>query len=421
MQFRSVVFQRSMLKTATIIAVLCLAVSAHGQNPQVLLQFTGSNGNAPYTGLIQDSHGYFYGATNAGGANNTGLVYKLTKLPSGEWQQIVLYQFSVNGGENSDGANPQMPRLTMDSHGFLYGTTIAGGAYGCGTVFRLAPLGPLHWAETTLHSFANSPSDGCQPFGGVAVDAAGNVYGTADTGGNPNCEDGCGIIYKLIPTGVNGYFYNILHFFQGIPSNGQCGVIYDGQYPGRMTPVLDSAGNIYGTTASGGVGCAGFGAEWELSPNGQGGYSYSIINAPGSPTGAYPMAGIVLDSVGNLYGTTVGNTIFELVKANGYQQQILFEMTGSDNGGDYDTVTFDSAGNLYWTTNYATTGIYGTVEELSNGVHSILYEFPSSPAIYGEDPWAPVWIDSSGNIYGTNTIGGGSNGNGQGTVWEITP
>ncbi len=423
----SVSITRSMARLAAVLAVVFLGLSAGAQTVQTLVSFTGSNGFNPYTGLVQDAEGNFYGATNQGGANNTGLIFELSPNGHGGWQQRILYQFSTrNGsGDNSDGAFPQMQRLAIDRAGNLYGTATAGGLYGQGTVFRLLRTSATGFRFTTLHSFQGG-SGGTSPIGGVAVDNEGNVYGTTNNGGGTNCINGCGLVYQLRPAGIFGYLFTVLHTFTGIPNGGTCPNIYDGELPSRMTPVVDSAGNVYGTTSNGGSACTDTGTEWELSPAGGGNWTYTLIHVPGvGDVAQYPQAGMVLDAEGNLYGTGSANVIFELVKASGYQEQILFRGTGFYNGADYDTVTFDNAGNLYWTTTGGPVGYEGTIEELTNNggtwTHSVLWEFSTNPAINGNSPWAPVSIDSSGNLYGTNQYGGGSQGNDDGTVWEYTP
>jgi uncharacterized repeat protein (TIGR03803 family) len=434
---RNVSMLRSLPKLATVVMIF-LGLSAWGQSIQNLLTFSGANGFNPYTGLVEDARGNFYGATHQGGANNNGVIYKLAKNSSGQWVQTIIYQFSARngGGDNPDGADPVMGRLAIDAHGFLYGTTTVGGANNSGTVFRLSQISAVGWRFTTLYSFEVGMGGIDGVLGGVVLDRAGNVYGTTSIGGNGNCGGGCGLVYELVATGVNGYSFKILHTFQGIPAQHQCGVVYDGATPQYMIPVLDSPGNLYGTTDYDGVGCGQPGTVWELSPAGGGNWSYTILYSDyNEQPGAYNMlGGVVLDSQGNLYGTsacivegnTSGNCAFELIKASGYALQILAQGTGFDNGAAYSTVTFDRGGNLYWVTEGGGPGLCGTVEEAANNggrwVHSILFEFPSNPgAIYGCNPWGPVVIDSSGNVYGTNIFAGGNSGNEDGTVWEVTP
>src|SRR5579862_2834105 len=171
--------------------ILLFGLTLWAQTEQTVLTFTGSNGSGPMTGLIQDAKGHFYGAASNGGANGSGIVYKLTRNARGKWKQTILYQFGAQPG--TDGAYPQMPWLAIDKHGALYGTTPSGGAHSRGIVFKLSP-GTPYWKETILYSFTGG-NDGAQPIGGVTLDAKGNVYGTTTAGGgSQNCGSGCGVV-----------------------------------------------------------------------------------------------------------------------------------------------------------------------------------------------------------------------------------
>lgn len=412
-----------LIVTVALAIGLPAASTAWGQTENTLLTFTGTNGSGPYTGLIKDSRGRFYGATVNGGANGAGAVFRLTMSAKGKWNEKVLYSF---GQAASDGAYPQMAYLVNDRRGNLYGTATGGGANGEGIVFKLAP-GALTWKETILYSFTGG-NDGGQPIGGVTLDAKGNVYGTTNVGGgSANCGSGCGVVFELIRGKKGTWTEAVLHAFTGIPSGYQCNVAYDGANPYRTTLALDSAGNIFGTTSQGGEGCGSFGTDWELSPGGGGSWTYTQLHVPGgSDYGQYPDAGMVLDGQGNLYGTAAGGGIFELVKSQGYLEQILYQGNANDQG-DYDTVTFDNSGDLIWTSQsgYESDGDKGAVHELSpDGLggwnYSALYKFPGNGSA-GTQPFAGVMLDASGNIYGTCTVGGGSQGNEDGTVWQVTP
>jgi len=159
----------------------------------------------------------------------------------------LLHSFDNNG---TDGYTPGNGALIMDGSGSLYGTTEVGGSTRWGTVFRLTPGTDGHWKETILHGFKNGPSGG-YPSGGVVMDKAGNLYGTASDGGDPTC--GCGVIYKVSPGPTGKWKYTVLHTFYG----------YDGAIPvGNL--VLDKAGNLYGGTVLGGT--TGNGVIFELTP-----------------------------------------------------------------------------------------------------------------------------------------------------------
>ena len=413
------------LVCAVIFAALIFAAPpAWSQTETTILTFTGSNGSGPYTGLIQDAKGNFYGATINGGTNGAGAVYKVVLNARGKWKQTILYEFGPQPG--TDGAYPQMPWLAIDKQGHLYGTTPGGGAHGQGMVFKLSPGKPM-WKETILYSFTGA-ADGGQPIGGVTLDSDGNVYGTTNSGGgSQNCGGGCGVVFKISPGKKKTWDYSVLHVFTGYPSGGGCGD-YDGANPYRATLAIDTMGNLFGTTQVGGNSCNAAGTVWELSPAQGGGWEYSVLHVQGQLVGdVYPDAGVALDSKDNLYLAVGGGSIFELVKAQGYQEQSIYQYPGPGAEDDYDTVNFDKAGNLYWTSQGGGgLGYHGTVEELSpNGqggwTHALLWAFADNPAVDGDQPIAGVMVDASGHVYGTCSTGGGSQGSGQGTVFEITP
>jgi len=136
--------------------------------------------------VILDSKDNLYGTTTLGGAVGAGTVFKLSRTET----ETILHSFT--GG--ADGIFPQAA-LILDKNGNLYGTTEYGGSFDLGTVFELTPTG----METVLHSFANDGTDGIYPLAGVAIDTAGNLYGTTVEGGGGNCEGGCGVVFKIVP------------------------------------------------------------------------------------------------------------------------------------------------------------------------------------------------------------------------------
>lgn len=410
------------LALGSSLVALAASGSVSAQTESTLVTFIGANGAGPNTSFIQDATGHLYGATMNGGPYGGGTVYRLSRTTRGKWKEKVLYSFGASG----DGAYPQMPFLAMDSRGALYGTTSNGGAHGVGTVFKLT-RGRPQWKEQILYTFTGG-SDGDQPIGGVTIDANGNLYGTANAGGNlSDCGGfGCGVVYELARQKGGTYTQSVLHTFTGIPQQSTCYAVYDGSTPYRSPVAIDPAGNLYGTTEAGGEACEAPGTVWELSPAGGGSWNYSLLYVnTGANSISQETAGVVLDSQGNLYGTAqvIGsaqpNGVFELVKDQGYQLQVLYQST---NGGLYDTVTRDTAGNLYWTTQAGGgMGYLGSVEELtSGGNHSVLYAFPQGGQ-EGTQPLAGVFVDASGNLYGTASTNGGSQGNENGTAWEIVP
>jgi uncharacterized repeat protein (TIGR03803 family) len=255
---------------------------------KVLHAFAGGNndGEFPDGGLLADGAGNYYGVTASGGPKDTGgTVFKLAP----DRTESIVYAFQ--GG--ADGRGP-VGNLVVDGSGNLYGTTIYGGDLsvcdngGCGTVFEVAPDG----THTVLHAFEGG-KDGEAPFGGLIADSIGNLYGTTALGGDGCNSPGCGTVFKIAPGGAE----TILHTFQ---ANGS-----DGLGPGSGL-IMDRDGNLYGTTSAGGSGgtpCqrdVGCGTVFQVFPDGTETVLYSFQGLDGSDPGA----GVVMDSPGNLYGTT---------------------------------------------------------------------------------------------------------------------
>jgi len=160
-----------------------------------LYDFTfGSDGGYPWAGLILDQSGNLYGSTSAGGSGNGGTVFQLT--PSGgKWVLNTLYSFTGPG--NGRIVVGPVGSLVMDEVGALYGTTLADGAHGHGSVFKLTP-GGSGWTYTSLHDFTGG-SDGGNPYSNLVFDASRNLYGTASVGGTGPCTNGCGVIFEIAP------------------------------------------------------------------------------------------------------------------------------------------------------------------------------------------------------------------------------
>jgi uncharacterized repeat protein (TIGR03803 family) len=211
-------------------------------------------GGGTYAGLTFDKAGNLYGTTSGGACPWVGgTVFQLKRGKGGEWSQNILHVFQNNG---KDGDCPSAG-VILDPEGNVYGTTLYGGAYDVGAVFKLTPGAKGEWTEGIMHSF--DISDGAQPYAGLARDAAGNLYGTLAYGG----RNGLGSVYKLIPrksgSGPEWATEKILLNFSG----------QDGIYPfGGL--ILDTAGNLYGTTYYGGYlsDCdySGCGVIFELTP-----------------------------------------------------------------------------------------------------------------------------------------------------------
>ena len=351
----------------------------------VLYSFTGgADGGDPYAGVIGDSAGNLYGTTYRGGTTGKGTVYKLEI--TGE--ETVLYSFP----DGADGENPYAG-VIGDSAGNLYGTTYGGGSANAGVVYKVDSAGH----ETVLYTFTGG-ADGGGPYAGVIRDSAGNLYGTTINGGTA----GAGVVYKLDTTGQE----TVLYTFTGGA---------DGSYPFAGV-IRDSAGNLYGTTHGGFM--AGAGVVYKLDTTG---HETVLYTFKGGADGGYPYAGVIRDSAGNLYGTTYGGgtaswgVVYKLDTTG--QETVLYSFTGGADGGEpMAGVIGDSAGNLYGTTNYGGgTATAGVVYKLdTTGHETALYTF--SGGADGGWPWAGVIRDSGGNIYGTTFLGGTAN---EGVVYKL--
>jgi uncharacterized repeat protein (TIGR03803 family) len=285
--------------------------SGGGWTENVLYRFSGTNGQQPYAGVTLDTAGNIYGTTFVGGSGNClggcGVAFELT--PSGgQWNETVLYSFT--GG--SDGAAPVAPMI-FDARGNLYGTASTGGVGSCGgvtcgVVFDLTPSGS-GWTENVLYSFKGGKQDGGSPLGALVFDLSGNLYGTTSTGGSQACNDGCGTIFELMPSG-NAWTETVLHKFQGG---------WDGAVPYNVALVVDQAGALYGTTLLGGQSACNCGTAFKLTPSSNGKWSRSSLYAFDGKHGSNPDAGLIPDATGNLYGTAGGGG------ADGFG--VVFEIT----------------------------------------------------------------------------------------------
>jgi uncharacterized repeat protein (TIGR03803 family) len=332
----------------------------------------------------------------------------------------VLYKFS--GGQDGSGPNGA---LVSDATGNLYGVTATGGDGkngGCGTVFELSRV-RNSWAQKVLYRFPGSGRNGCILIGNLAFDATGNLYGTASRGGQGDCSGGgCGTVFELKPNSDGGWKATVLHRFAG----GN-----DGDAPSSGV-VLDSVGNVYGTTAGGDTSC-GCGTVFELTPREDGGWTKTTLHAFGGADGAGP-SGLIFDAAGNLYGLASAGgaygegVAFELspTSGGGWTENTIYNFEGfSDGAGPGSGLTF-GGGNLYGATSNGGAHGWGTIFELQQGsngwVHGVLYSFTGGKD--GRYPASPFVFDKSGNLFGTT---GGDvsclHGNrwGCGNVFELMP
>lgn len=405
-----------------VMATLMTVTGAAAQTEKVLHSFnnTGVGGDSPQAGLIFDSSGNLYGTTGAGSTYNDGTVFELSPTSLAGWSEKVLHIF---GSSSQDGTGT-FAGVIFDSAGNLYGVAASGGLYGYGDVYELSPNATGGWTEKILHNFNQNGTDGTDPFGGLILDASGNLYGTTDVGG----VHGFGIAFELSPSGAASWTETILHQFD---NNGVDGLNPEGGL------IMDASGNLYGTTTFGGTNrnCNGSacGTVFQLTPGSGGSWTETILHDFGNGIdGRMPQAGLVLDSSGNLYGTTSyggthnnSGTVYEVSPAagGGWTEKVLHSFGGSPIDGidPVDTLIFDSAGNLYGTTSAGGAYGFGTAFELSpptsaGWTEKMLHSFGNGKD--GQYLAGGLVFDTSGNLYGT-TIAGGAYG--FGTVFEITP
>ena len=249
----------------------------------VLHSFDGNDGLSPVAGLVFDKSGNLYGTTLYGGDFGYGNVFQLTPDANGNWTEMTLYSLAGNG---TDGSYPY-GGVVFDAAGNLYGTTYSGGAYNGGTVFQLTPAGNGNWTETVLHSLGKN-KDGINPYDGVVIDAKGNLYGTANSGGSHDR----GAVFRLTPSGNGQWTETILHSFD---------LQRDASRPyGSL--VFGVSGALYGTGYSGGL--QGYGAIFRLTPAENGKWTGKVLYSFNLSDGDGPYSGLILDHRGNLFGTT---------------------------------------------------------------------------------------------------------------------
>jgi uncharacterized repeat protein (TIGR03803 family) len=356
---------------------------------KLIYSFNGTtDGNTPISDLAVDAEGNLYGTTVGGGQYIYGTVFEL-KRTGHSWKEEVLYSFT--GG--SDGGEPHAG-VVVDAAGNLYGTTLYGGGRGAGTVFELMRDGDGLWTEKVLHNFG-SGTDGVFPYAGLSIDAAGNLYGTTASGGS---HEG-GIVFELIPGAKGNWTEKVLHNFIE-PSHYQSGPF------GGLA--MDAAGNLYGTTLGGGINgdkCAvedaSCGRVFELMPTANGKWIEKTIFLFNGENGANPWAGVVLDSVGNLYGTTYWGGTGRCL--NAYQRVsgcgVVFSLIPSANGTWTENVlhSFDNNGFDGLDSFAALASVFVDLnhDRITDFIFSNLFHTPSSDGYVTN---ASLLVSASGNM-----------------------
>jgi uncharacterized repeat protein (TIGR03803 family) len=398
--------------SAFIVFVFSMANgNAFGKNYAVVYSFTGGvDGGTPAAGFVADKSANFYSTSLSGGGFGQGTVFKIA--PDGT--ETVLYSFTGGG----DGGEPQST-LIWDKSGNLYGTTIQGGANNLGTVFELTPDG----TEAVLYSFKGGEYDGAFPQAGLIADAKGNLYGTTESGGSSVCGGGCGTVFEVAHNGAE----QVLYEFGGSP---------DGAYP-IAGLVADSSGTLFGTTLGGGIQSnfcgVGCGTVFKLAPHGKSHWKESLIYffLGGGNDATNPGSNLIFDKAGNLYGTAnLGGdynvcffggcgAVFKLSPTQGIWTETLLHTFegGSDGSSPYAGLIEDKSGNFYGATfeggsgnkicNDLSSGC-GVIFKLApDGTETILHKFSGAPKD-GESPQASLFADGKGNLYGTTVEGGAS-------------
>lgn len=424
-------FVQKFVCIAAMVAMALVMNSADAQTPappifKTLAALTTGDGELPVGNLAIDASGNIF-AVAAHGGNTTaalckansgcGTVFEVSPTSSGSWTISLVHVFDDAA---NDGALPESG-LTIDSSGNLYGVTPSGGScsispYGCGVAYEISPAAGGGWqAPKILYSFQGTP-DGYDPLSTLTFDKSGNLYGATQDGGIN--DDGA--VFELSPTATGEWKETILFSFDN-------SVNQDGYDP-QGGVIFDAAGNLYGTTSSGGnqTGkCSPFGCGtvYELSPNGSGAWTETILLSFDGDDGSEPMGNFVADASGNLYGVTLaggkvvnadcgGNTcgvVYEMAKngGGGWTQQVLGDVPESV-GGAYSGPAIDSLGNLYATLTSGGMGKYGVVFRLSKSSTTpwpatLLYSF--SGGADGGEPLAGPMI-YKGSLFGTTGIGG---------------
>jgi uncharacterized repeat protein (TIGR03803 family) len=419
---------RVLVVVTTVMWVSALGASAESKYKTVYRIAGEPYGGTPTAGLIFGHTGNLYGTTYLGGhlalcgGTGCGTVFELTPNADGSLKRNILYKFCSikNCG---DGIGPAASVIS-DTDGNLYGTTIGGGAHRRGVVFRLTPNQNGSWSEKVLHSFEGR--DGQEPIASLAFDRAGNLYGTTLGGG----DSGNGVVFQLAPSMDGGWKEVVLYSFAG--GTG------DGSGPSASL-VFDEAENLYGTTQTGGwckESSAGCGTVFELTPNIDGSWKEEVLYFFGE-NGFYPVASVVIDPSGNIYGTTPvsshgAGVVYQLArKTDGsWKENVLHTFCPHETdciggGNPFAGLIFDSAGNLYGTATfggnykefvYGCGVIFKLAPNSKGGWHKkVMHTFYDRP---GCGPNEALIFDVTGNLYGT-TQGDGITT--FGSVFEVTP
>jgi uncharacterized repeat protein (TIGR03803 family) len=406
----SVQWNRIALRNSVLAALTCcylLLAAGASQTPQArpaspglfstLALFSGSNGSAPLSALIEGTDGNLYGTTFGGGAYGFGTIFKVSTAGT----ITTLYSFCAQTN-CPDGQYPSAG-LIQATDGNFYGTTAWGGTYfcgsfNCGTVFKITPSGTL----TTLHSF--NAFDGAEPNSSLVQDKGGNLYGATNSGG-PN---GGGVVFKITMAGA-------LTMLAGFcdPSNNCSG----GYEPSGL--VLATDGDLYGTTYNGGA--YGGGLVFKITTGGKMTTIYNFCSLPGCADGGDPLGGLYQAANGTFYGTTYDSGTYTLgavfsITAQG-KLTTLHTFNGTDGAEPDAGVIQATDGNFYGTTSHGGANQWGTAFKITpSGSFTLLHSFDQTDGYY---PTTPLVQATNGRLYGTTPQDYLNGSYGPGTVYAL--
>lgn len=387
-----------MAASRTISLALAAAVSLCAGTFTSLHSFNGGDGANPYSALAQGADGNFYGATEHGGAQGLGTVFRIA--PDGTFTSLYSFCSLANC---ADGSFPTST-LTRTPNGDFYGTTALGGFSNGGTFFRITPAGAL----TTLHKFCSQPncSDGVSPYSSVVL-VDGDFYGTTLQGG----ATGSGTIYRMTPSGTLTTLYSFC-------TQGNC---LDGALPSSAL-VHAAGGAFFGATSAGGAN--GRGTIFKLTPAGALTTLHNFCADSTCPDGNDPQGALIQAASGDLYGTTVfggasgHGTVFKITPGGNFTTLYSFCSQDGCPDGVFPSAALLQApdGSFYGTTagSQSLGPIYGTAFSITAaGSLTTLHSFDG---LDGQAPDAALVPGPGGNLYGTTSIGGE---NSQGTIFRL--
>jgi uncharacterized repeat protein (TIGR03803 family) len=395
------------------LAVLLIALwvtQSQAQTFTTLYNFGSSGDGAnPLGDIIMDGAGNLYGTTLSGGSFGQGTVWKL----SSSGTETILHSF----GSGGDGAAPEAG-LVFDKSGNLYGTTVAGGSFGAGSAYKLAADG----TESVLYSFGAYGGDGVSPYYSLVFDTHGLLLGTTRFGGkSKNCSQGCGTMFMLDPkTGKERILFNFNGKYGANPDYGRLIITETHQNKKDI-------GDVYGTTFLGNPNSETRppyipGKYWHLGGAfNENCFCWRFAWIYGLPF-AHPSGGVTPGKNGNFYGTSYDGGTFSqgaVVKANFTSKtaKAIYNFTGAVDGANPNGgVIRDANSNLYGTAESGGNYGYGAVWQVSsNGSETVLHSFDLTD---GANPFDSHLLELSGTLYGI-TEGGGAYG--AGTVFSIQP